>query len=130
MGVARPQRAGETENGIERLATSAENVSYLAAFLFSLVQKLLEKTDERCDGVGVRKLVVNTVTVVRVSGRSVRERKSDVLLVVPDGDFQALLPETSRAGEMSSARYHIHWAASQWYAASRRTTCPIAGNGK
>jgi hypothetical protein len=38
MGVERPQRAGETENGIERLATSAENVRYLAAFLFSLVQ--------------------------------------------------------------------------------------------
>jgi len=38
MGLARPQRAGETENGTKRLATSAENVSYLAAFLFSLVQ--------------------------------------------------------------------------------------------
>src|ERR1700736_1703112 len=38
MGVARPQRAGEIENGTERLATSAENVSYLAAFLFSPVQ--------------------------------------------------------------------------------------------
>jgi hypothetical protein len=38
MGVARPQQVGETENGIERLATSAENVRYLAAFLFSLVQ--------------------------------------------------------------------------------------------
>jgi hypothetical protein len=38
MGVARPQRAGETENGIELLATSVENVSYLAAFPFSLVR--------------------------------------------------------------------------------------------
>src|SRR6266851_6403906 len=96
MGLARPQRAGETENGTERLATSAESVSYLAAFLFSLVQTL-EKTDERCDGVGVRKLVVNTVTVARVSNRSVRERKSDVLLVVPDGDSQALVRGRHRA---------------------------------
>jgi hypothetical protein len=75
-------------------------------------------------------MVVNTVTVARISNRSVRERKSDVLLVVPDGDSQALLPGRHRAGELSSARYQIHWAASQWYAASRRTTCPIAGNGK
>ena len=91
------------------------------------MSRLLEKTDERYDGVGVREMVVNTVAIARVSDRSVRERKTDVLLVVPDGDSQALLPG---AGEMSSARYQIHWAASQWYAASRRTTCPIAGNGK
>jgi hypothetical protein len=76
-------------------------------------------------------MVANTVTVARVSNRSIRERKSDVLLVVPDGDSQALLPGRHRApGEMSSARYQIHGAASQWYAASRRTTCPIPGNGK
>jgi hypothetical protein len=60
-------------------------------------------------------MVVNTVTVARVSNKSGRERKSGVLPVVPDGDCQALLPgRTSRAGEMSSARYQIHWAASQW----------------
>jgi len=48
--------------------------------------RLLEKTDERYDGVGLRELVVNTATVARVTDRSVRERKSGVLLVVPDGD--------------------------------------------
>jgi hypothetical protein len=37
-------------------------------------------------------MVASTVTVARVSNRSIRERKSDVLLVVPDGDSQALLP--------------------------------------
>jgi len=125
MGVARPQRAGETENEIERLATSAESVT---AFLFSL-SRLLEKTDERYDGVGVREMVVNTVTVARVSNRSVRERKNDVLLVVPRRRFSSA-PARKHRGEMSSARYQIHWAASQWYAALRRTTCPIAGNGK
>ena len=31
---------------------------------------------------------------------------------------------------MPSARYQAHWAASQRYAASCRTTCPTAGNGK
>jgi hypothetical protein len=94
------------------------------------LSRFLEKTDERYDGVGVRELVVNTVTVARVSNRSVRERKSDVLLVVPDRDSSAPAWKTSRAGEMSSAHDQIHWAASQWYAVSRRTTCPIAGNGK
>jgi hypothetical protein len=83
MGVARPQRAGETENGIERLATSAENVSYLAAFLFSLVRTF---KNERYECVGVREMIINTVTIAHVSNRSVRERKSGVLLVVPDGD--------------------------------------------
>jgi hypothetical protein len=73
---------------------------------------------------------VNTVTIARVSSRSVREQKRDVLLVVPTAILKRSCMETSRAGEMSSARYQIHWAASQWYAASRRTTCPIAGNGK
>jgi hypothetical protein len=55
MGVARPQRAGETENGIERLATSAENVSCLAAFLFSLVQTF---KNQRYDCVGVREMTL------------------------------------------------------------------------
>jgi hypothetical protein len=36
MGAARLQRAAETVNGIERLATSAENLTYLTAFLFFL----------------------------------------------------------------------------------------------
>jgi ubiquinone biosynthesis protein len=31
---------------------------------------------------------------------------------------------------MSSARYQAHWAASQRYALSCRTTCPTAGNRK
>ena len=85
-------------------------------------------TDERYDGVGVREMVVNTVTAARASSATVRERKSDVLVVVQHG---APVWKTSRAsGEMSSARYQIHWAVSQWYAVSRRTTCPIAGNGK
>jgi hypothetical protein len=75
-------------------------------------------------------MVVNAVTVARVSNRSVRERKSDVLLVVLEGDSQDTCLKPPHAGETSSARYQIHWAASQWYAASRRTTCPIAGNGK
>ena len=35
-GAVRPQRAGESENGTERLATRAENRSYLTAILFSL----------------------------------------------------------------------------------------------
>jgi hypothetical protein len=84
-------------------------------------------TDERYDGVGVREMVVNTLTVARASSATVRERKSDVLVVVYDAPSW----KTSRAsGEMSSARYQIHWAVSQWYAVSRRTTCPIAGNGK
>jgi hypothetical protein len=61
------------------------------------LSRLLEKTDERYDGVGVREMVVNTVTVARVSNRSVRERKRDVPLVVPDSDFQALLPGRHRA---------------------------------
>lgn len=42
-------------------------------------------------------MVANTVTVARVSNRSIRERKSDVLLVVPDGDSHALLPGRHRA---------------------------------
>jgi hypothetical protein len=72
-GSSAPQRAGETENGTERLATSVENVSYLAAFLFSLVQTL-EKTDERYDGVEVHKMVVNTVTIAHISDQSASER--------------------------------------------------------
>src|SRR6202030_335643 len=36
-GAARPQRAGETGNGTERLATSAEHRSCSTAFLFLLV---------------------------------------------------------------------------------------------
>jgi hypothetical protein len=75
-------------------------------------------------------MVVNAAKVVRISNRSARERKSDVPVVASDGDCQALLPGRHRAGEMSSAHDQIHWAASQWYAASRRTTCPMAGNGK
>jgi len=51
------------------------------------LSRLLEKTDERYNGVGLREMVVNTATVARISNRSVRERKSDVLLVVLDGDF-------------------------------------------
>src|SRR5258708_19608838 len=35
-------------------------------------------------------VVVNTVTIARVSNGSVREQKNDVLLVVPDGDSQAV----------------------------------------
>src|SRR5258708_19586415 len=42
-------------------------------------------------------MVVNTVTIARVSNGSVLERKSGVLLVVPDSDSQALLPGTHRA---------------------------------
>jgi hypothetical protein len=65
-------------------------------------------------------MVVNTVT----------ERKSDVLLVVPTAILKGFCLEDTARREMSSARYQIHWAVSQWYAASRRMTCPIAGNGK
>ena len=63
-GGSRPAQADEWEQrarseleklrtGQRRLATSAENRSYLAAFLFSLVQTS-RKDDERYDGVGVR----------------------------------------------------------------------------
>jgi hypothetical protein len=47
MGAGRRQRAGETENGTERLATSVENRSYLTALLFFLVflVQLLEKLE-------------------------------------------------------------------------------------
>src|SRR5258705_13003835 len=53
MGTARPQRAGETENGTERLAKSAENRSYSTAFsspLFKLRRLLLSArlTNGRC----------------------------------------------------------------------------------
>jgi hypothetical protein len=37
MGAASPQRVGETVNGTERLATSAEHRNYSTAFLFFLV---------------------------------------------------------------------------------------------
>src|SRR3984885_15079268 len=90
MGVARPQRTEETENGTERLATSAEDVSYLAAFLFSLVQTS-RKADERYDGVGVRDLVVMTVTVARASSadQSASEPARTALLL----ERHRLLPE-------------------------------------
>jgi hypothetical protein len=42
-------------------------------------------------------MVVNAAKVVRVSNRSARERKSDVLVVASDGDSQALLPGRHRA---------------------------------
>jgi len=42
-------------------------------------------------------MVVNTATVARISNRSVRERKSDVLLVVLDGDSEAVLRGSHRA---------------------------------
>jgi hypothetical protein len=44
-------------------------------------------------------------------------------MVVKFGDGRPRIPALT-------ARYQIHWAGSQWYAVSFRTTCPIAGNGK
>ena len=63
-------------------------------------------------------MVVNTVTVARISNRSVRERKSDVLLVVPDGDSQALL-----LGNIARRMIRL-WYLSTWY-----TTEPPDPNG-
>jgi hypothetical protein len=54
---ARPQQAGETENGTERFATSTENRNGLTAFLVSF-SGLLEEMDRRYDGIGVREMVV------------------------------------------------------------------------
>ena len=86
MGAPRPQRAGEIENGTGRLATSAENQSHLIAFLFSLVWPC-RKMDERDDGIGVREMVVKYGDGRRrIQHRPVRERKSDVLVVVQDSD--------------------------------------------
>src|SRR3984893_18929530 len=39
MAAARPRRAGETENGTERLAASAENRSYLTASSLSKLRR-------------------------------------------------------------------------------------------
>jgi hypothetical protein len=43
-------------------------------------------TGERYVGIGLREVIINMVTVVRVSGRSVRERRGDALPVDPNGD--------------------------------------------
>jgi hypothetical protein len=56
-------------------------------------------------------MIANTVTVARVTNRSVRARKSDALLVAPYCNSQALLPEIARRRD--GHRYQIHWAASQ-----------------
>src|ERR1700722_18889469 len=104
MGVARPQRTEETENGTERLATSAEDVSYLAAFLFSLVQTS-RKADERYDGVGVRDLVVMTVTVARAS--SADQSASERAKYRP-GRRSCLKDIACFRRDESSARYQIH----------------------
>src|ERR1700733_9769099 len=85
--------------------------------------------DERPDGIGVREMDVKYGDGrPRIQRRPARERKGDVLVVVQDGP--PAWKTSTASGETSSARYQIHWAAYQWYAVSRRTTCPIAGNGK
>src|ERR1700686_4480266 len=126
-GSSRPRRGDQAELGQalddgtrdrRALPHHADDVEWLQA---------------RDDGGGVREMVVEYGDArPRIQRRPVRERKSDVLVVVQHGDSEALLLGRHRVPPemMLSARYQAHWAASQWYAVSCVTTCPIAGNGK
>src|SRR5580700_9911495 len=85
------------------------------------------------DSVRIREMVVKySDSRPPFQYRPVRERKSGALVVVQDGDSEALLLERHRVPpeDPSPARYQAHCAASQWYAVSCRTTCPTPGNGK
>src|ERR1700730_10790459 len=91
--IREPEKPRAGQSGLRQALKAGSTRQHFS----SPLSRLLEKSDERCNGVGVRELVVNTVTVARVSNRSVRERKRDVLRVVPDDASQALLPGRHRA---------------------------------
>src|SRR4029077_1719069 len=88
----------------------------------------VERLQALDEGIGAREMVVKYGDGrPRIEHRPVRERKSDALVVVQDGYSEALLLGRHRVPpERWHPLYQAHWTASQWYAVSCRTTCPMA----
>src|ERR1700730_7598687 len=78
----------------------------------------VEWLQARDEGVGIGEMVVGYGDGrPRIQHGPVREDESDVLEIVKDGDFEALLLGRHRVSPaISSARYQAHWAGSQRYA--------------